>query len=45
LSEDEKKQFEEDQAKQEAAAKLRNSDYQLAYALDLLRGLSVLGNN
>lgn len=45
LSEDEKKQFEEDQAKQEAAAKLRNSDYQLAYALDLLRGLSVLSNN
>jgi carboxyl-terminal processing protease len=43
LSEDEIKQIEADRAKAEAAAKLREDDYQLAYAIDILRGLSALG--
>jgi carboxyl-terminal processing protease len=43
LSEDEIRQIEEDREKVEAAAKLREDDYQLAYAIDILRGLSVLG--
>ncbi|MCT4559100.1 MAG: S41 family peptidase [Pelagimonas sp.] len=43
LSEDEVKQIEADRAKAEAAAKLREDDYQLAYAIDILRGLSALG--
>jgi carboxyl-terminal processing protease len=42
LTEDEIKQIEEDRAKAEAAAKLREDDFQLAYALDLLRGLSAI---
>ncbi|PWE29334.1 peptidase S41 [Maritimibacter sp. 55A14] len=42
LSEDEKKQLEEEELEAEAAAKLRNEDYQLAYALDLLRGISAI---
>jgi len=42
LSEDEIKQLEEDRAAQEATAKRRADDYQLAYALDLITGLSVL---
>ncbi len=42
LSEDEIRQIEEDRAKAEDAAKLREEDYQLAYAIDLLRGLSAL---
>lgn len=42
LTEDEKKQLDEERKAQEEAAKLRNEDYQMAYALDLLRGLSVL---
>ncbi len=40
LSEDEIKQIEEERAKAEEAAKLREEDYQLAYAVDLLKGLS-----
>ena len=43
LSEDEVRQIEEDRAKAEEAAKLREEDYQLAYALDILTGLSALG--
>jgi carboxyl-terminal processing protease len=43
LSEDEIRQIEEDRAKAEAAARLREDDYQLAYAIDILKGLSALG--
>ena len=43
LSEDEIRQIEEDRAKAEKAAELRNADYQLAYAIDILTGLNALG--
>ena len=43
LTEDERRQIEEDRARAEAAAELRKSDYQLAYAIDILKGLSALG--
>ena len=43
LTEDEIKQIEADRAKAEAAAALREEDYQLAYAIDILKGLSALG--
>jgi len=43
LSEDEIRQIEEDRARAEAAAQLREDDYQLAYAIDILKGLSALG--
>lgn len=43
LSEDEIRQIEEDRAKAEAAAALREEDYQLAYAIDILKGLTALG--
>ena len=43
LTEDEIRQIEEDRAKVEQTAKLREEDYQLAYAIDILRGLSALG--
>ncbi|WP_282077284.1 S41 family peptidase [Epibacterium ulvae] len=43
LTEDEVRQIEEDRAKAEAAAELREEDYQLAYAIDILKGLSALG--
>ena len=43
LSEDEIQQIEEDRAKAEETAKLRNADYQLAYAIDILTGLNALG--
>ena len=42
MTEDERKQAEEEQKKAEAAAALREEDYQLAYALDILRGLAVV---
>ena len=42
LSEDERKQLEEDRARTEESAKLRDEDYQLAYAVDILRGLSAV---
>jgi carboxyl-terminal processing protease len=42
LTEEEIQQIEEDRAKAEAAAKLREDDYQLAYAIDILKGLSKL---
>ncbi|MBI1418814.1 MAG: PDZ domain-containing protein [Limimaricola sp.] len=44
LTPDEMKQVQEDRAKAEAAAKLRDEDYQLAYAIDILTGLNKLGN-
>ncbi len=43
LSEDERRQIEEDASRAEATAALREEDYQLAYAIDILRGLSALG--
>lgn len=42
LTEDERRQIEEDRARAEEAAKLREEDYQLAYAIDILKGLSAL---
>jgi len=42
MTDDEKKQLEEDRARTEDAAKLRDEDYQLAYAVDILRGLSAV---
>ncbi|WP_299672256.1 S41 family peptidase [uncultured Roseobacter sp.] len=42
LTEDEIKQIEADRAKAEAAAALREEDYQLAYAIDILKGLNAL---
>ncbi|MDH3665623.1 MAG: S41 family peptidase [Paracoccaceae bacterium] len=41
LSDDERKQLEEERARHEATAKLRQEDFQLAYALDLLAGLAI----
>ena len=43
LTEDEIKQIEADRDKAEKAAELREEDYQLAYAIDILKGLSALG--
>ena len=43
LTEDEVLQIEADREKAELAAKLRDEDFQLAYAIDLLRGLSAIG--
>lgn len=42
LSEDEIRQIEADREKAEASAELREDDYQLAYAIDILKGLSAL---
>jgi len=41
-TEEERRQIEEDRASAEEAAKLRESDAQLAYAIDVLKGLSAL---
>ena len=43
LTEEERRLIEEDRAKAEASAELRNEDYQLAYAVDILKGISALG--
>ena len=43
MTEDEKKLYQEEQAKAVEAAKLRDEDYQLAYAVDILKGLSTIG--
>jgi carboxyl-terminal processing protease len=43
LSEDQLRQLEEERAIAEATAQLRNDDYQLAYAIDILTGLNALG--
>jgi carboxyl-terminal processing protease len=40
MTEDEKKQYLEEQQAAEDAAKLRDDDYQLAYAIDILKGLN-----
>jgi len=45
LSEDEIRQIEADREKAEKAAELREEDYQLAYAIDILKGLTALGPN
>ncbi|MEH6360969.1 MAG: S41 family peptidase [Amylibacter sp.] len=42
LTEDQKKQLEDERKAQDATAKLRDQDYQLSYALDILKGLTVL---
>jgi carboxyl-terminal processing protease len=42
MSEDERRLMEEEAARAEASAKLRKDDYQLAYAIDILRGLSAV---
>ena len=42
LSEAEIEQIEEDRARAETAAQLREDDYQLAYAIDILKGLNAL---
>ena len=45
LSDDQIRQIEADRAKAEEAAELREDDYQLAYAIDILKGLSAIGSN
>lgn len=42
MTDDEKKQLEAERAQVEEAAKLRDEDYQLAYAVDILRGLAAV---
>ena len=42
MTEDERKLLEEERAHTEEAAKLRDEDYQLAYAVDILRGLAAV---
>ena len=43
LTEEELQMLEDERARAEATAALREEDYQLAYALDILKGLSALG--
>ncbi|MBF9044582.1 PDZ domain-containing protein [Rhodobacterales bacterium HKCCE4037] len=43
LTEDELRQLEQEREEAEATAALRNEDYQLAYAIDILTGLNALG--
>jgi carboxyl-terminal processing protease len=43
LTDDEKAILEEDRQHKEETARLRKEDYQLSYAIDILRGLSYLG--
>ncbi|WP_461472833.1 S41 family peptidase [Pararhodobacter sp.] len=45
ISDDERRQIEEEERAAEEVARLRNEDYQLAYALDILRGLSAMNGN
>ena len=45
LTEDELKQIEEERKRAEEVARLREEDYQMAYAVDILRGLAVMGHN
>ena len=42
MTDDERKLLEDERARTEEAAKLRDEDYQLAYAVDILRGLSAV---
>ncbi len=44
LSEEEREQLEAERAEQEEAAKLRDEDYQLAYALDILKGFNAINS-
>jgi carboxyl-terminal processing protease len=44
LSDDERKQLEADRVKQEKSTALRQQDYQIAYALDIIMGLSIYNN-
>ncbi|MEM7520129.1 MAG: S41 family peptidase [Pseudomonadota bacterium] len=45
LTDDQIKQIMADRKKAEEAAELREEDYQLAYAIDILKGLSALGDS
>ncbi|WP_341863346.1 S41 family peptidase [Gymnodinialimonas sp. 57CJ19] len=45
LTEDQLQQLQEEREAAEATAALRNEDYQLAYAIDILTGLGALGPN
>ena len=42
LTDDERKFLEDERKQQEETAKMRNDDYQLSYALDVLKGLATL---
>ena len=42
MTEEERKLQEEERAKAEETAKLRDEDYQLAYAVDILKGLAAI---
>ncbi|MEM8591297.1 MAG: S41 family peptidase, partial [Pseudomonadota bacterium] len=42
LTEDQRRQIEEERSIAEATAELREEDYQLAYAIDILKGLNAL---
>ena len=42
ITDDERRQMEEEERAAEEVSRLRGEDYQLAYALDILRGLSVM---
>ncbi|MFN4101317.1 MAG: S41 family peptidase [Pararhodobacter sp.] len=45
ITDDERRQMEEEERAAEELARLRTEDYQLAYALDILRGLSAMNGN
>lgn len=45
LSEDEKEQLELEREKQEKSASMRQEDYQISYALDILKGLTIFNSN
>ncbi|OYW58531.1 MAG: peptidase S41 [Rhodobacterales bacterium 32-66-7] len=42
MTEDEKRLYQEEQARAEESAKLRDEDYQLAYAIDIITGLTAI---
>ena len=45
MTDEEKALLEAERARTEEAAKLRDDDYQLAYAVDILRGLAAVAQN
>ena len=45
MTDEEKAQMEAERARTEEAAKLRDDDYQMAYAVDILRGLAAVAQN
>ncbi|HPD91611.1 MAG: S41 family peptidase [Rhodobacter sp.] len=45
ITDDERRQMEEEERAAEEVSRLRGEDYQLAYALDILRGLSVMNGH